>query len=544
LIGGEKSFNTGLYYNKEPEEITADYEVVNRKFIDGSIDAAKADAAEAARALLPDYMLTNMDVAVTNAVVSVDATWYYTDTKQSQTYQKALPFASPDQPGLMTAAYAESLTEIVSDIATLKSKGGTRKGTFDTYADFQNAMLPVPTLVNVEDYIVVLADETQDGSKTEYYCVDNGSGKEWQYGGVIEYGVVGIATTETVGTTLGTPDIAPESGQTFGANDGAGFVEPDGSIWVIGWGRLVALVGTISGAVSTITAQIASLFNVTTGHEHNGTDSKKISYTNITGSIPGTVTTTTKAPETTVDNTLATTANAVEAAKRFYTNALSVLNIELLSWTSTNAVVKVTGPGARLVGVTITPPTKAGTTTSMNSGTPSPYTATGEFTLAPDDVLFYRPSLSAWCTAHRGYTMLPEDYLIGWNTGAAVFMCGSGKGLRVGQKITYGIVDRMLKTGTLTPSTGAVFAASTIRETDDLIVLHFRFTASAAFAADAVLATWDGVSSLPSGQYGYCAIQQQAGTVSYSGWIGANTFCPGVALPAGTYWGSVVWAKS
>ncbi|MDR3181706.1 MAG: collagen-like protein [Planctomycetaceae bacterium] len=41
-IGGEKSFDTGLYYNKQPENITGEYEVVNAKYINNALTEAIA----------------------------------------------------------------------------------------------------------------------------------------------------------------------------------------------------------------------------------------------------------------------------------------------------------------------------------------------------------------------------------------------------------------------------------------------------------------------------------------------------------------------
>jgi len=186
--------------------------------------------------------------------VSIDSAGYQPATGQFSPGTLALPMANQSRAGLMTKEQARSLSQVLQDVSAITAGAGFKEQWFDTRAelaasDVSNFVTGMPT--------IVWNDEGQGNATTKWqYSPDDTSGREkvngFIYGGIAQEVPYTFATQSKLGLVLS------ESGVQGGV-----MVNTDGTMSVIGWDALNAVVDTIQ-------AQYQLQLEYNQQHKHTG----------------------------------------------------------------------------------------------------------------------------------------------------------------------------------------------------------------------------------------------------------------------------------
>ncbi len=192
-------------------------EVERATEVEIELDVIKVDRKELST------VITNVEYSSDNMTATVTFTTYDADSKKNDTFTRSLPVASSNTAGVMTSESYQEITRLRDDITILQKQGGKFIGiSFATYLELQN--YTISKSVNTGDFTYVLDDENHEGSTTRYIY----NGEYFEFGYVINFDPVGIATSETAGIVLG----------DTGSNVGKISVEEDGTMSVVGWDKI------------------------------------------------------------------------------------------------------------------------------------------------------------------------------------------------------------------------------------------------------------------------------------------------------------------
>ena len=204
---------------------------------DEVVRAKAAEAAEVLRAMTAEGELENKKIdrtdlpqVITDASYAADATKlnttltrYNASSKQTSTYERTIPIITDTTVGLMTPEAYNEIAALRNDIGALQQQGGRFIGiSFDTKSALDS--YDVPDSVKAGDFTYVLDDEDHQDSTTRYIY----NGATFEFGFVVNYDPVGLATSEIAGLVK----------STDGTPLGKVFVETDGTMSVVGWDAL------------------------------------------------------------------------------------------------------------------------------------------------------------------------------------------------------------------------------------------------------------------------------------------------------------------
>jgi hypothetical protein len=161
----------------------------------------------------------------------------------------------------------DSLAYVAKDIAPLAAvvdsltMGGVKIGSFATYALVPQNVSGFPGAPKVSDFITVQADETQGGSRTQWYisAIDGSGNISWEFDGSFESTEPDILLTDFAGTALAASiaaDSQPHSvywaiATSFGPNANAGFgiaTRTQDAISILADGGNLLYLGTADGS--------------------------------------------------------------------------------------------------------------------------------------------------------------------------------------------------------------------------------------------------------------------------------------------------------
>lgn len=184
---------------------------------EGQLNTNKINRSEMPQVIV-DWVYTADGTGVTLTI-----TRYNASNQTTTTFQKTIPMVSNEDAGLMTPEAYSEITSLRSDVSALQQQGGHFIGvSFATKSDLDN--YTIPEGLHIGDFTYVLDDETQQDATTRYVY----DGVSFKFAYVINYDPIEIATADTAG-------IVKSDG---GTTEGKVFVEVDGTMSVIGWGRL------------------------------------------------------------------------------------------------------------------------------------------------------------------------------------------------------------------------------------------------------------------------------------------------------------------
>jgi hypothetical protein len=296
----------------------------------------RAVRQETDEALTPKSKLTAVliDAEFSDDATSVKLTLsvYNAELDSSSTSVLTVPMASGENPGAMPKEMYTSLTQALADILVLQQQGGKYIGvSFATKADLDAYVFADNN--NPGDFTFVLDDETREDATTRYIISGEKTPedtREWDFGYVINYDPVGLATTLAAGLVKGT--------EAVGGNGGKIFVEADGTMSVIGWDGIVTAVGDLSSLSTTAKNNLVAAINEL--KSSMATVAFTGSYLDLshTPNIPPTIFT------FIVDSDAALAAWANNAAGNDYTSVL----IKPGTWTSSKEV-NLTNAGTKTV---------------------------------------------------------------------------------------------------------------------------------------------------------------------------------------------------
>jgi hypothetical protein len=227
--------------------------------LQGNISAEEMRALAAEATLTPKAKLAAVltGAAFSNNATSVKLTFnvYNASLDSSSSSELTVPMASGDNPGMMPKEMYASLTQALADILALQQQGGKYIGTsFATKADMD--AYEFADTENPGDFTFVLDDEDHDGATTRYIITGAKTPtdtREWDFGYVINYDPIGLATATATGLVKGTADA--------GGNEGKVFVESNGTMSVIGWDDVVTAIGDLSGLTTTAKGSLTAAVN-------------------------------------------------------------------------------------------------------------------------------------------------------------------------------------------------------------------------------------------------------------------------------------------
>lgn len=159
--------------------------------------------------------------------------------------------ATSSMTGLMTAEMVKSLNTALSDIESLKYVGRQIQ-IFDTYADALNYDWSNIGSLNINDYFVVIADESREiaeekGKTTKYTCVDNESPitveDSFTFSGLITTVVIQVATETEIG------------GVVSSTAKGYIYVEPTGAMKLVGYDEIIESITNLTSSIESETAR-------------------------------------------------------------------------------------------------------------------------------------------------------------------------------------------------------------------------------------------------------------------------------------------------
>jgi hypothetical protein len=199
------------------------------------------------KSLTSDISLNASDVGAEPASASIvkDSNYVHTDENFTSDYKSKV-----DNHDTLLSGVSVNLQ---TQINGLKARG-LYFGSFDTHED----LLAATGDPKANDYATVRDDETHGDHTTQY----KHNGEAWVFDLYIEFDARDfdaepITSSEIANLTITTTASDPISNS----------------------GGIIALLTSISGRIAALLAR----FHTTTGHKHNGTDSAKIAYGDITG---------------------------------------------------------------------------------------------------------------------------------------------------------------------------------------------------------------------------------------------------------------------
>jgi hypothetical protein len=156
-------------------------------------------------------------------------------TNTPNTYNKALPVASASAAGIMPKESFTQIQQNTNDIKTLMNQqGGKYIGvSFDSKADLD--AYQIPTVINLNDFTYVAADETQNGSPAMYIY----DGTTFKFARIINQVPVPSATDTTLGVVMGS--------SVYGKIT----VENDGTMSLNGYDELKSTDENLSNSIAT-----------------------------------------------------------------------------------------------------------------------------------------------------------------------------------------------------------------------------------------------------------------------------------------------------
>lgn len=230
--------------SKNNQQINENLVITNEKYNDlfegltNEIDRANAADADLELTKINRSELTSVvtgvELSSTSSAVSVTFTTYDANNKLVGQTVKDIPIVTDSNVGVITPEDYSAIGQLRTDVNALQQQGGKFIGqSFPTYVDLID--YTIPSTVNVGDFTYILDDEGHSDATTRYIY----NGEEFEFAYVINYDPVGVATVDTPGIVK----------SNDGTSNGYVVVEVNGSMRVVGWNELNALVSNIANGL-------------------------------------------------------------------------------------------------------------------------------------------------------------------------------------------------------------------------------------------------------------------------------------------------------
>jgi hypothetical protein len=200
------------------------------------------------KGIADNILVDDVTFDATETTYTMNIKRYNTTAGTTTEEVKNIPIVTDSTIGVLPPSAFQQIQSNREAIEALQQQGGIFIGkSYDTYAEMEADAATELPLHNVGDFTFVQDDEQHESATTRYIIgTDTGGTKIWEFGYIINYDPVGIATTTTPGIVLSSEE------------DGKGFVETDGTISLVGYDQIKSDISGNTQMISANTSAITS----------------------------------------------------------------------------------------------------------------------------------------------------------------------------------------------------------------------------------------------------------------------------------------------